>query len=203
MRTLSFLCRDAMLTPGYVAVALTLQSVVLWGMADLDGSVGRRVLLAWNGLSVWLLFHGAIALFRQRRRYARQRRALEDNHARFQEAVASDDLATASTLFEQFKLLCAAYEPSEASDYHCSECGRIWVTLEFSELPQGVRFTCKSAHSWNLPGKTMEEVVRDFPALAPQYRRVVEKEIHASGSGLSPWDPGPEGEMGSRTGSGP
>lgn len=33
----------------------------------------------------------------------------------------------------------------------------------------GIRVVCSSSHSWELPGKTMLEVIADFPGLAPGY----------------------------------
>lgn len=35
----------------------------------------------------------------------------------------------------------------------------------------GIRMTC-GRHSWNLPGKTMMDVMKDFPVLAPGYIRM-------------------------------
>jgi hypothetical protein len=33
----------------------------------------------------------------------------------------------------------------------------------------GIRVVCSNSHSWELPGKTMVEVITDFPGLAPGY----------------------------------
>lgn len=68
-------------------------------------------------------------------------------------------------------------------EYLCPECKELWDPKRGmgpygeSGVKDGVPFnrelgimmTCGNSHSWKLPGKTMLEIMADFPALAPGY----------------------------------